>query len=470
MPRIGQPKSEDAQRLRDRIALGVLTATFPPELVDEAIELAGRREQRYRLLPARVVVYYVLAMTLFREAGYEEVMRELTEGLAWMSGEPGLELPSSVAISKARARLGAQPMAALFRAGCVPLATPATPAGFYRGLRLVSIDGSTLDAPDTADNVETFGRPGTGRGESAFPQLRIVALAECATHAMFAAAMGPYGTGEATLAKQLVGALDNTMLVLADRGFTAHPLFSAMAATGAQLLWRAKSNAVLPVLERHRDGSYRSELVATEDKKTRQRVLAVRVVEYRLADPGRPASEDSTYRLITTILDPTQGPAKEMAPLYAERWEFESALDELKTHQRGPRVVLRSKTADGIYQETWGMLCVHYAIRALICRVATEGDIDPDRLSFTRALRAARRSVRRPGADHPGLAAGLGRATAEILHELVPHRRLRSNPRVVRRKMSNFNVKRAEHRHWPQPTRTPAQAVRIVRRTGLAGI
>jgi transposase IS4-like protein/DDE family transposase len=467
VPRIGQPKPEDGQRLRDGIALGVLTATFPPELVDRAIEEAGRREQRYRLLPARLVVYYVLAMTLFREAGYEEVMRELTGGLAWMAGEPsGLEVPSSVAISKARARLGPEPLAALFGAGCVPLATPATPGGFYRGLRLVSMDGSNLDTPDTPDNVATFGRPGSGRGESAFPQLRMVALAECGTHAVFAAALGPYSAGEATLAKRLVGSLEADMLVLADRGFTAHPLFSVMAGTGAQLCWRAKANAVLPVLQRHRDGSYRSELVAADDKRTRRQVVAVRVIEYRLDDRGRRGNEDNTYRLVTTILDPAQAPAKELAPLYGERWEFESALDELKTHQRGPGVVLRSKTADGIYQEAWGMLCVHYAIRALISRAATEGDIDPDRLSFTRALRAARRSVRRSGAESSGLA----HATAEIVHQLVPRRRLRSNPRVVRRKMSNFNVKRAEHRHWPQPTATPAQAVRIVRRRAVAGI
>jgi Insertion element 4 transposase N-terminal/Transposase DDE domain len=315
VPRIGQPRPEDAQRLRDRIALGVLTATFPPELVDEAIDRAGRREQRYRLLPARLVVYYVLAMTMFREAGYEEVMRELTEGLAWMAGGPAVELPSSVAISKARARLGAEPVAELFRAGCVPLASPAGPSGFYRGRRLVSIDGSTLDTPDTVDNVGVFGRPGSGRGESAFPQMRIVAVAECATHAMFAAAMGPYGIGESTLARQLVGALGPGMLVLADRGFTAHPLFSAFAATGADLLWRAKSNAVLPVLQRHRDGSFRSELVASDDKYARQNVIAVRVVEYRLEDPGRAASEDTTYRLITTILDPHPGPRQATGPV-----------------------------------------------------------------------------------------------------------------------------------------------------------
>jgi hypothetical protein len=449
--------------LRDRIALGVLTATFPPELVDQVIERSARREQRYRLLPARLVVYYVLAMTLFREAGYEEVLRELTEGLAWASGAAeGLELPSSVAISKARARLGPEPLAALFDAGCVPLATPATPGGFYRGWRLVSMDGSTLDTPDTADNVATFGKPGSGRGESAFPQLRLVALAECGTHAMFAAAMGPYTSGEATLARKLVGALGPGMLVFADRGFTGHPLFTAFASTGADLCWRAKSNAVLPVLERFGDGSFRSEIVATPDKSKRQAVTTVRVVEYELADPGRPQAEDTTYRLVTTVLDPEAAPAADLAGLYAERWEFESALDELKTHQRGPRVVLRSKTANGIYQEAWGMLCVHYAIRALICAAARDGDVDPDRLSFTRAMRAARRSVRRSSGERASLANGLAHATAEILHELLPHRRLRANPRVVKRKMSKFGVKRAEHRDWPQPTLTPAQAVRIV--------
>ena len=237
MPRVGQPKPDDARRLRDQVALGVLTATFPPTLVDSVVHDVGRREQRYRLLPARLVVYYVLAMTLFREAGYEEVLRELTEGLGSpAASRASFEVPSSVAISKARTRLGKEPLEALFQRGCRPLATPETKGAFYRGWRLVSMDGSTLDVPDSVSNDKAFGRPGSGRGErSAFPQLRVVALAECATHAMFAAAMGPCSTGEPTLAKSLVGALEDDMLVLADRGFTAHPLFSAMAATGAQL-------------------------------------------------------------------------------------------------------------------------------------------------------------------------------------------------------------------------------------------
>lgn len=221
MPRVIQPKPEDGRRLRDRIALGVLTATYPQDLVDQAIESTGKRDLRYRLLPARMVVYYVLAMTLSREAGYEEVLRELTEGLLGRARN-ALQRPSSVAISKARARLGSAPLKALFTAACVPLAQLDSRGAFYRGWRVVSMDGTTLD---TADNVQTFGRPGSTRGESAFPQLRIVALAESVTKAIFAAAMGAYGTGEPTLARQLVTAIDPGVLILADRGFTAPPVF-----------------------------------------------------------------------------------------------------------------------------------------------------------------------------------------------------------------------------------------------------
>src|SRR5664280_1937572 len=210
MPRAGQVRVEPGRRLSDRVALGVLTATFPRQLVDEVIDQTGRREQRTRLLPAHLTVYYVLAMTLFSSSGYEEVMRSLTEGLTWSSdGEEEYELPSQVAITKARARLGAQPLQLLFQRACVPLATPSTKGAFYRDWRLVSIDGTTIDVADTPANAEVLGRAGTGRGDgSAFPQLRIVALGECGTHAIIAAAMDSYGTGEVTLAKEVVAALD----------------------------------------------------------------------------------------------------------------------------------------------------------------------------------------------------------------------------------------------------------------------
>jgi hypothetical protein len=296
-------------------------ASFPRALVDEVIEATGRREQRNRLLPAHLTVYYVLAMTLFSSAGYEEVMRSLTEGLAWASdGHERYELPSQVAISKARPRLGPKPLAELFARACVPLGTPATRGAFYRQWRLVSIDGTTIDVADTPANAGVFGRAGTGRGDgSAFPQVRIVALGECGTHAVIAAAMDSYAVGEVTLAKAMITALDPGMLCLADRGFTAHPLFAAAAATGAALLWRAKTNAVFPVLERLPDGSFLSELVAATDKRNREQVLPVRVVEYAIDDDGRPGAKNTTYRLLTNLLDLARAPADELAALYAGR-------------------------------------------------------------------------------------------------------------------------------------------------------
>lgn len=464
MPRAGQVRVAPGQRLSDRVALGVLTATFPRHLVDEVIEATGRREQRNRLLPAHLVTYYVMAMTLFSSAGYEEVMRSLTEGLRWASDDQeAYEMPSQVAISKARARLGSEPLAELFTRACVPLGSPSTPGAFYRDWRLVSIDGTTIDVADTAANAGVFGRAGTGRGEgSAFPQMRLVALGECGTHAIIAAAMDSYDIGEVTLATELVGALGPGMLVLADRGFSGHPLFSAAAATGADLLWRVRGNALLPVLERFPDGSFRSELVATSDRRTRANVASVRVVEYTIDDPGRPGATATRYRLVTTIIDPESAPADELAAVYGARWEIESIFDELKTHQRGPRVVLRSRTPDGVYQEAWGYLCVHYAIRALIHSAADRGDLGPNRISFTKALNATRRSVRTGLDGAVNLVQALNRATTELLYGLLPARRVRANPRGVRRKMSKYGVKRANHGNWPQPTLPLRAAVHIL--------
>ena len=454
------------ERLSDHVALGVLTRTFPAGVVDAVVADTGRVQQRSRLLPSRLVVYYVMALALFSQAGYEEVMRCLVEGLAWESGwRQRWTVPSQPAISQARARLGSAPLQELFARVCVPLATADTPGGFWRGWRVVGMDGSTLDLADTPANVGEFGRPGSGRGSgvAAFPQMRVVALAECGTHAMFAAAMGAYSSGETTLARELTGALRPDMLVLADRGFAGHPLFTAFAQTGAQLCWRARVNAVLPVFERFGDGSFRSELVANTDRHARSNVTPVRVVEYALDDPGRPQAEDTRYRLITTIMDADAAPAAELAALYGERWEFESALDELKSHQRGARAVLRSKSPDGVRQEAWGYFCTHYAIRALMSTAADDRGVDPDRVSFTRSLHAARRSVR-AGVGDAGhaLSVALASAIAEICRELLPLRRLRANPRVVKRKMSNYGVKRPEHTRWPQPTMATIGAVRIL--------
>jgi hypothetical protein len=378
-----------------------LTRVFPPGLVDRVVAEAGRVERRQRLLPARVVVYYVLAMALFADASYEEVMRQLVEGLSWESGWRQVwAVPDKSAIFKARARLGSEPLELLFGAAARPLAGEASKGAFYRGLRLMSLDGTCLDVADTPSNDEAFGRPGSHRreGGGAFPQLRLVALAESGTHAICDAALGPYSSSENALADELLHALGGGMLCLADRGFYGFERFQNARQTGAQLLWRVKANMVLPRERQLSDGSYLTRIYSNQkDQRAKRDGELVRVVEYRLEDPG-PDDQQQRYRLLCTILEPDAAPAGELGALYHERWEIESALDELKAHQRGPRAVLRSKHPDGVYQEAYGYLCTHYAIRRLMHEAALQAAIDPDRLSFTRSLRAARRSTR----SHPG--------------------------------------------------------------------
>lgn len=386
--------------MSDHISIGVLTRVFPPELVDAVVREAGRGERRQRLLPARVVVYYVLAMALFSDASYEEVMRQLVEGLSWASGWQRVwEVPSKAAIFKARQRLGPEPLELLFGAVAAPLAGKRTRGAFYRGLRVMSLDGTCLDVADTPENDAAFGRPGTqrGHGVGAFPQVRLVGLAECGTHAITSAVIGPYRSDERKLAVELIGSLDAEILCLADRNFYSFERFQMAAKTGAQLLWRVSSSVVLPREQKLADGSYLTHISQTNHGKSRRRGPQARVIEYALEDPGLPQAEQR-YRLLSTMLDPEQAPALELAALYRERWELEGAIDELKTHQRGPRVVLRSKHPEGVIQEAYGYLCTHYAIRRLMHDAALKANLDPDRLSFTRGLRAARRSTR----SHPG--------------------------------------------------------------------
>ncbi|MBT2401578.1 IS4 family transposase [Streptomyces sp. ISL-100] len=399
MPRAGQVKSPVEERLSDRIALGVLTRVFPAELVDEVVAETGRGEKRSRLLPARVTVYFVLAMCLFSGQAYEEVARLLVEGLARSRQWRGSwEVPSTGAISRARARLGPEPLQALFARVCRPVATPETIGAWYRGRRLVAVDGTTLDVADTEDNDTFFGRPGSGRGEGkgSFPQVRLVVLAECGTHAVFAAATGPCTTAETVLADSLLPHLEPGMLLLADRNFLSFDRWQTAAATGADLLWRVKSNAVLPVCEQYADGSYRSEIFVATDRRHRH-PQPVRVVEYTVAGH----EQAGPIRLVTTILEPGQAPAAELAALYHERWEVEGVLDEIKVHQRGPDVVLRSRYPDGVEQEVYGFLLVHHAVRQVMHQAAARAGTDPDRLSFTRSLRVVRRQVPAQAAFSP---------------------------------------------------------------------
>jgi transposase IS4-like protein/DDE family transposase len=388
--------------ITDRIALGALTHTFPPSLVDRVVEETGRGEQRRRLLPARVVVYFVLALALYSHAAYEEVMRCLVEGLGWAQQArrgrrtwPYWHVPGASALAEARERLGAEPLEVLFAQTARPLATHKTRGAWYRHWRLLVVDGTCLDVPDSPGN-QAFGRASSGRGEGvgAFPQVRVVGLVEAGTHAIVDAAQGRYATGEQTLARQLAregGRLGPGVLLLADRLFTGAQLWQAMAATGADLAWRVRCGSTtapkLPVEQVLADGSWLSHLRAAHGQR-----ITVRVIEYALSDPGRRTSVDR-YRLVTTICDPTAAPAAELAALYTQRWEIETALAELKTTQRGPKQVLRSKSPDLVAQEVWAHLLVHYALRAVMHTAALAEDLDPDRLSFIRTLRVIRRQV-----------------------------------------------------------------------------
>jgi len=348
-------------------------------------------------------------MCLFYEDDYEEVMRKLVGALQSMDSWSGSwQVPSTAALSQARRRLGPEPLHELFARVAVPMAGHGTKGAWLRSRRLMAIDGFTLDVPDTNANRAEFGKLQTGSKASAFPQVRVVGLGECGSHAIVDAALGGVHTGEQTLVTQLLPSFEPTMLVIADRNFYSFQLWRQSLDTGADLLWRVSSTVTLPVLQPHSDGSYRSMVIEPNiSGKRRERLISavragqdinpdqaiiVRVVEYDIPDrDGNGTGE--LICLITTILDPGDVSAVELATAYHERWEYEGLIDEIKTHQRGPARVLRSKSPNMIEQEIWALLLTHYAIRRLICNAADEADIDPDRISFMRSLRVIRRQI-----------------------------------------------------------------------------
>ena len=379
-------------RVTDFISLGVVAEAFPLTRVHAVLRRTGRESERQRALPAHVVVYYVVALALFMQVAYGEVLRCLLEGLQWLRF-PGIGVPvaGKSGISRARSRLGVEPVKQLHDECVGPIAVAKTRGAWYRDRRLVSLDGSTLDAADTAANARALGRPGASRGRSAFPQLRFVSLVENGTHVLFGSTCGPCKIPETTLAEGVLAALKPGMLCLADRGFYSHVLWQRARATGADLLWRAKRNARLDAVESLSDGSYLAKVYpTTKDRRHDTNGVAVRVIDYRLEGVS---DAEPAYRVITTLLDPASAPAAELAALYHERWEIETAFDELKTHLRGGRIVLRSKTPDLVVQEFYGLMMAHFAVRGLMHEAALKADIDPDGLSFVHSVRVVRRKL-----------------------------------------------------------------------------
>jgi hypothetical protein len=376
----------------DAINVGVLTKAYPVTKIKAVLKSTGKSSTRERELPAHVVVYYVLALTLCMPMNTREVLRWLLEGIQYLlRGKTKAKVTGKSGISQARQRVGWEPLKRLHDEMVGPVAQPETRGAWYREWRLVSLDGSTMEVADTAENEKEFGRPGASRGMAAFPHLRFVALVENGTHCLFGTQMGRYASAEVTLAKEVVKVLQKGMLCLADREFLGYELWNLARHGGADLLWRAKKNLRLECVRRLPDGSYLSYLYPSQkDRKNHTRAVAVRVIEYRLH--GVKGSEPF-YRLLTTILDHQQAPAKELAVLYHERWEIEGTLDEIKVHLRGARMVLRSKIPDLVKQEFYGFLLTHFAIRGLMHEAALSVGEDPDRLSFVHAVQVIRRKL-----------------------------------------------------------------------------
>lgn len=390
-------------RVSDYLSVGLLSRLVPPSLVDEALTAHDRHSKRQRDLPAHAVAYYVMALSLYRGVNTEEVLRVVTEGMDYLGDTAIRREVGKSAISASRTRLGAEVMHYIAEHALTPLAQINTDGSFYRGLRLVSVDGTTLEVADEASNREAFGVPGTQQGQTGYPQIRCVGLLENGTHALFGVALGGYKDSEVSLAHKAILNLKSDMLCLADRGFSGYPLWRAASQTGAQLLWRIPKNRKLPVLQRFKDGSYLSKISpapATLKKMSDKTAaaLTVRVIDYHLP---RVTDAEPIYRLITTLLDSEQYPADELAALYHERWSIETTFAEIKTTLKGADIVLRSKTPELVRQEFWGLLLAHHVVRKLMLEAALSRQRTPDVLSFKHSLTLIRRKLPASGAIPP---------------------------------------------------------------------
>jgi hypothetical protein len=426
---------------------------IPEGRLDAILSRTGRTSDRRRCLPADSVVWLVIAMALFAADSIPLVWRRL---------HPTRDRPEPTdsAFAQARRRLGVAPLRHLFDETARPIATHQTVGAFYRGWRLMGIDGTTLDLPDTPENARTFGRPTTGRAEGAFPQVRLLALCELGTHAVCGLSIKPICHGETSMVGPLLEHLGPGDLLVWDRGFFSYELIRSVVQRGAHLLARVKSNTVLRPIRRLDDGSYLAKVYpGAADRRHDTRGITVRVVEYTHDDPNRPGAGER-HRLITDLTNPEDMPAREAPLVYHERWEQELAFDEIKTHLSGRAVPIRSKTPAGVVQETYGLVLAHYVVRRVMHDAAVVASEDPDRLSFIASLRVLQCQL--PESPAVSTERWYQRLLREVRRQVLKPRRDRWYARVIKRKMSNWMKKRPEHRNTPQPTKPFREAVVIL--------
>jgi hypothetical protein len=500
-------------RVLSRAGIGVLSWVIPPGLVDEAVGDGLAWEMRLRALPSRLGVYFVLGLCLFSDLPYGQVLRQLTSGLEAALAAAGWQVPAATALTGVRRRVGEKPLESLFRRLCSALSPGTAGWSHIGGLLAVAWDGTTISVQDSRENAAAFGKPGAaGRrpakdgkdrpakdgkdrpakdgkedGDAAYPQMRLVTLVACGTRGLLDAAFGPVrgkGSGERDLARAMLGSLRAGMLLLADRGFYSYQLWTAAAGTGADLLWRAKDNMHLPAVRELPDGSWLTRIPdpraasARRHKNAKRRNrgstlppdtsplpgITIRVIEFLLTVTGDDgAVRTARYRLLTTLTDWRACPAGDLAAGYAWRWAIETSYRECKTCLRGPRRQLRGRTPALARQELWAYLVIYQAIRAIIVRAAAGRRLDPDRISFTAALHAARRTISTARKD---MDAALDGVEAEILSCLVPRREGRIYPRAAKKPVCPYpspNQRRqpiSQHASYATTITTPRTATR----------
>ncbi len=434
--------------------VSALKSIIPCATIKSILKQSGQDRSCPRL-PKWFMVWFVIGMGLFATDCYRQIFR-------WLQRFRKKDTPLRTTLCEARQRLGVAPLRWLMERIVQLLALPKTLGAFYRGMRLMAVDGFVVDIPDMPDNARVFGRPQGGRTPGAFPQVRVLALCEVGTHVLFRCLIKPLRCAEIVMAKVLFRYLAPDMLLLWDRGFLSYSNVQDVLFHHANLLARIKKNKVFGKRQGLPDGSYLAKMYrSTKERRKDRDGIRVRIIEYTFHDKGRPGSGE-LHRLLTTLLDAQKDPARQLIELYHERWEEELAIDELKTHQR-QRPVLRSQTPAGVVQEIYGLLLAHFVVRKLMFEAAVKAAVPPRRVSFVGALKILR--CRLP--EVPRSLAGRRRwyrdLLAEIAEETLPERRNRLNPRVIKRKMSKWPKKKPEHRRSPQPTKTFRDAVEIKR-------
>lgn len=447
------------RRTPSPISLALFGDLLSTDRIATVLESCKAITHRQRKLPLIFTTQLCIAMSLWSDESLEDIARKLLDGPQLRGLVPDDGGPSASAICQRRQTLGSAPLQALFEGLCRPLATPTSPEAFCWGLRLMAIDGTTEEVPDTPANAAAFGRASGSRGEGGFPQLQLVYLCEVGTHAIVDVVWGPYADSERVGGRTLLRSVEAGMLVLWDGAFQTLEISHQCLARGAQFLGRLPGTVKPRIDERLADGSYLVTLRPHSRRSGADRPpLQVRVIEYELTDPGRPGYRERR-RLATSLLDADRYPAPALVMTYHERWEIELVVDEIDTHQRRPRQPFRSRTPDGVVQELYGMLIAHYAIRALMHTVAIRIELPADRLSFVRSLRVVREWTVHllfvPPRQWPQLIDRVRRILSELV---IPPRANRAYPREVKRKMSRYLRKRLGEPPHPQPTKPFAES------------